>query len=521
MLVPVVIRDSHGRIIPDLTKEDFQLFDKGKLQSIASFSVQKRGATATTPPAGNSTVPAVEASASPSVVAADRYVAYLFDDLNVTAGDLMNAKKAATAHMAKGLAANDRAAIYTTSGRNTLDFTDDRQKLEDAIAKIQMQTLYQHVGRECPDLTYYWADLIVNKNDQQALSVATQETIVCMSLPTASGAQQMAQAAAQREVSVGEQGTRVTLSVLKNAIRRMSAMPGQRLLVLASPGFLAQTSEAIDDKAEILDAAARANVMINTLNVRGLFTTNMDASQEGAYSSAMQQYISQYFSASATATEDVLAELAEGTGGTFFHNNNDLTEGFARVAAAPEVSYVLGFSPTVLKPDGSFHRLKVSVVNRKDMQIQARRGYYALKHASNAEEDAKADIHDAIFSRDEMHDIPLDLQTQFFKTGETSAKLTVLAKVDLRRLRFKKLDGRNNDELAVVSVLFDRNGNYITGMTKTVTMKLRDETLARLTSGVTVKTSFDVKPGAYVIRLVVRDAEGQAMAAQNGAVEIP
>jgi hypothetical protein len=52
-------------------------------------------------------------------------------------------------------------------------------------------------------------------------------------------------------------------------------------------------------------------------------------------------------------------------------------------------------------------------------------------------------------------------------------------------------------------------------------MKLRDETLARLTSGVTIKTNFDVKPGTYVVRLVVRDAEGQAMAAQNSAVEIP
>jgi len=120
-----------------------------------------------------------------------------------------------------------------------------------------------------------------------------------------------------------------------------------------------------------------------------------------------------------------------------------------------------------------------------------------------------------------MHDIPVDLQTQFFKIDDTSAKLTVLARVDLRRLRFKKVDGRNNDEIAVVAVLFDRNGNYVTGLTKTVSMKLRDDTLTRLTSGITVKNSFDVKPGTYVVRLVVRDAEGQAMAAQNGAVEIP
>jgi hypothetical protein len=334
-------------------------------------------------------------------------------------------------------------------------------------------------------------------------------------------AQQMAQGAARQELTIGEQGTRLTLGVIKNVIRRMSAMPGQRLIVLASPGFLAQTSEAINDKADILDLAARTNVMISSLNARGLFTTEMDASQQGASSQAAQQLISQYYRESAIATEDVLAELADGTGGTFFHNNNDLNEGFTRVAAAPDVSYVLGFSPQALKPDGSFHRLKISLATRKGVSVQARRGYYAVKHGRSAEEDAKADIQDAVFSREEMRDIPVDLQTQFFKSDATTAKLTVLAKVDLRRLRYKKLDGRNDDELTVVSVLFDTNGNYVMGTTKTVSMKLRDETLARLTSGITVKTNFDVKPGTYIVRLVVRDAEGQAMAAQNGAVEIP
>jgi hypothetical protein len=182
---------------------------------------------------------------------------------------------------------------------------------------------------------------------------------------------------------------------------------------------------------------------------------------------------------------------------------------------------MLGFSPQALKPDGSFHRLKISLVNGKGSSIQARRGYYALKRTRNPDEDAKADIQDAVFSREEMHDIPVDLQTQFFKPDAASAKLTVVAKVELKRLRFKKLDGRNNDKLTVVSALFDKNGNYITGMTKTVEMKLRDETLARLSSGISVKTNFDVKPGTYVVRLVVRDSEGQAMAAQNGAVEVP
>ncbi len=83
------------------------------------------------------------------------------------------------------------------------------------------------------------------------------------------------------------------------------------------------------------------------------------------------------------------------------------------------------------------------------------------------------------------------------------------------------MDGRNRNDLTVVSALFDRNGNYIMGNRKVIEMRLRDETLARLSSGITVKTSFDAKPGSYFVRVVVRDTEAQMMAAENGAVEIP
>ncbi len=141
----------------------------------------------------------------------------------------------------------------------------------------------------------------------------------------------------------------------------------------------------------------------------------------------------QYQRESASAQEDVLAELADGTGGTFFHNNNDLEEGFRRVATAPEFVYLLGFSPQNLKFDGSFHRLKITVKNQNGVGVQARRGYYAPTHAANLEETAKAEIEDALFSREEMHDIPVELHTQFFKSSVVAAKLTVLARVDLKR----------------------------------------------------------------------------------------
>ena len=94
--------------------------------------------------------------------------------------------------------------------------------------------------------------------------------------------------------------------------------------------------------------------------------------------------------------------------------------------------------------------------------------------------------------------------------------------MDLKSLKFRKVEGRNHDDLTLATVIFDQNGNFITGGEKVLEMKLRDATLERLDrSGITVKSSFDVKPGTYLVRLVVRDKVGELMAARNGAVVIP
>ena len=71
--------------------------------------------------------------------------------------------------------------------------------------------------------------------------------------------------------------------------------------------------------------------------------------------------------------------------------------------------------------------------------------------------------------------------------------------------------------------VFDRNGNFISGVQKTVNLQIKDETMAKvLAAGVmTLKTNFTVPLGSYMVRLVVRDSQGQAMAAKNGVVEIP
>ena len=68
-----------------------------------------------------------------------------------------------------------------------------------------------------------------------------------------------------------------------------------------------------------------------------------------------------------------MSELADGTGGTFYHNNNDLEAGFRALVSGVEYTYLLSFSPADTKL-GAHHSLKVKV-NEPSLMVQARGGY--------------------------------------------------------------------------------------------------------------------------------------------------
>lgn len=378
--VRVVVRDVQGKPVRNLTKDDFRILDDGKPQVITQFSAQ--GAAEAPIPGAAKAGPETQPSAGPKI--ADRFVAFYFDDLVMKFDEIVRSRDAATKYLRTSLQPADRVAIYTSSGQHNLDFTAERDKLQETLSRLRPVGIFANPGGECPDLSDYEAYMIDERKDSDALAVATWKVINCQCGGDPKGCKdpsQIAQFAARRRWEQAQTQAVFSLLGLEKLVRRLSILPGQRTVVFVSRGFISKTQ--LQMISEIIDRAVRAGVVVNGLDARGLYAMvpGGDASQPGpGIPPGLWPLMVRMQLAEALEDTDVQAEVADGTGGSFFHNNNDFDAGFRTVGGLAESSYVMVFSPSNLKPNGKYHHLTLRLVSdakASGLKVQARRGYFA------------------------------------------------------------------------------------------------------------------------------------------------
>ena len=318
--VPVVVRDHDGHAVKGLHKEDFELLDRGKRQEIVSFAETRPG---------EQVAPDRSQAGGGGMVIPERFVAFLFDDISIRdSADLTRIRDAATRQLA-ALQPGDRASVIATSCRVLLDFTDDRAKLQEAVAQISF-----HASAVC--------------------------RVAATQVPQ--------------------------LAVLASVVARMAHLPGQRSVILISPGFLVGHDRTAEE-AQTIDAAIASKVLVDALDVCGVGGRSPSQSGDASARAARMPRANSNSPLPHGNPDNVprqyappepvtLTELAHGTGGAYVAAGNDLDSGFQKLAT-PESFYVLGFSPSDVKADGSFHELKVKLKDSRKLTVQARKGYIA------------------------------------------------------------------------------------------------------------------------------------------------
>ena len=231
VLVPVVVRDKQGRTVDNLKQEDFQVLDQGKPRPLSGFTVQRRGANETA--AANTTEcnqssPAPTNAATQLSVLPDRITVFLFDDMHLSPEDLSYAKQAGTKALDGALTGSDVAAVVSTSGKTNSGLTRDHAILQNAIAAVQLHGTNQFQKSDCPYISYYQADLMLNEHDNHAVQDALAQVLNCdpginpqTDLPTA---QRLAEQAARRALSAGEQDSQATYAVFADRVRRHTGL---------------------------------------------------------------------------------------------------------------------------------------------------------------------------------------------------------------------------------------------------------------------------------------------------------
>ncbi len=519
--VGVVVRDSNGKAVGTFQRSDFQLFDNGRPVAITSFSVENSGPSSVqtkAPQILNAGQPPTPPPAPPK----PRYIALFFDDFSMSMPDTVFARKAAESFVKTSLKPGDKIGIFTTSTTVSLNFTDNVPKLLETLGQL-LSHARKPAAIMCPRYDAYLSWLI-DQNDRDALSfgmaVALAQCPELRGLPREMLVN-IVQTAARETLSLSDYSGQDTLGILRDVIRYLGKAPGKRMLVLASSGSWTRSNEAQIKMDKLVGAALDANVVINSLDAKGLVAQWFDPEGVPLPAGPLAMKALSYADATAFAMNDMMALLAAGTGGRFYHNRNDLDVGLRDMVMAPSVSYMLAFAPVDVKRNGAKHSIKVKVANSHGLSIEARRGYLAPSPVLTDTEKKERRLDAAVLATVEQSGVPAQVTTEAGSLATGEVVLKVRIHVNASELPFHTVGARKVERLIFVTALFDEENHFLTGVQGVMDLTLKIETLAKISSqGLDARLSLQAPPGKYRLRQVVEEVGDGRITAMSRPVEI-
>ena len=498
VLTNVVARDAKtGEVVKGLKQSDFKIYENGKEQTIDSFDFQSvdmakplNEATVSGLAAGPAGSKAVVV-AKPEELRDHRLIVMFFDLTSMQPEDLERCVEAAQDFIKNKMQPADLVALVSFGDTLSVDqdFTADKNALINEVGAYN--------GTEGQGFAQ---GATANSNQAEDTTAYTPD-----------------------ESEYNDLNTDRELFALRAVSQSLAKINVKKSLLYFSGGI---SRDGIENEASIrsaINAAVRADLAIYSVDTRGLqaigplgdASTGSLRGQGGFNGGALQNNMNSNF-----ASQEVMSTLSTETGGTAFFDSNDFAPAFAKVQADNSAYYAIGFHSTNPARDGKFRKLTVKI-DKPGIKLEFRPGYYApadFKHSGK--EDREQELEDELASDLPATDIAVYMDALYFRLDENRFFMPVSLVVPGSQIPFVKGGDKDKATLDVIGSVIDDNKRPVGRIRDTVKLNL-DPSLQARQKNIQYTTSFNLPPGHYQLKFVVRENQTGRMGSFIADVTLP
>lgn len=509
VIIDVTVRDKSGKEVSTLKKDDFVVLEDGKPQTLNVFEFQRLNDTSAAPatPAPASKIADATVAKAQQITTTPGRIQYqdrrlmvmLFDFSSMAIPEQIRARDSALEFINKKMGAQDLISIMTnTSKVNVLqDFTADKDLLVATIKKFQ-----------------------IGISADQAADGGNGDS-------TAGDDDGSAFQADETEFNIFNTDNK--LLALESAAKMLAALPEKKALLYFSSGISKQGVENQSQLRSTINTAVRSNVSFYPIDTRGLaaLPPGGDASHaaargNGTFTGSTQTKQRAKFEDS----QDTVVSLAADTGGKAFLDDNDLALGIQKAQNDVKSYYIIGYYSTNEKQDGKFRRVSIKLAGKElsaSAKLDYKSGYFGQKTFGKfTASDKESQLQDALLLGDPVTDLPLVVETDFFRLSKTSYFIPVSLKIAGSELTFAKKGPNEQADFDFIGQVRDSKGKQVAVVRDGITVKLTEENATKLaSSSLQYDTGFSLPPGKYGIKLLARENQTGKMGTFETTFTVP
>ncbi len=520
VLVDVVVTDKQGKPVTGLRAEDFVVQEKGKTQKVAFFTQPAELLKQPAPPLP----PGIYSNKPEYRSPGGSLVVLLLDAANTPFKDQSYARQQMLKFVREEYKPGQRTAIFTlTNSLSVLqDFTSDPSVLQNALQKYQptAQEMANAAGPRAPS---------TSSDGGNGSQVAAQGMVDVM------------RSFQSVQLSyVLDRRVETTASAMRGLARILGGIPGRKSVIWVTAGFpfslipenrdvsAAELGESLptinqlglstraggsmagvdrqSHAQEIREASAQlasAQIAIYPIDARGLMS-GMEATIDDLPGRQLDSMSDTAFvrMSDATASQEIMREMARETGGIAYVNQNEIREGVVTAMADSSASYTLGYYPEDKKWDGKYRPIKVKL-NRDGLESRYRRGYFAIDPATLKDRNPEQGAVEALQDRAPDTLVTFSAQVKPAAAG----KLGVDFLVDARTLSTEDVSGGNKKfNVVLYAAVFAPDGKMLGNQSLKVDQAFDAATYNQIVQkGMLLHMDLNVPPGKNELRMAVRD----------------